>query len=961
MWINLFYDKYAGDINGKGNHHYNNEMTSKVSIEDLNDGSYTLYYDKAALEYYNKKFPEHFSLPECLYKSELFKLIVYTKNIKSFETIYVLVSINSGMLENKIRKGLAIDHIDFLKQLFRYHMAYTQPNKFITNNNFCWFNSEEQEKRIKQHTDYIIENAMKPVDYTFDNKIDNPSEINLNLFDYQKCSIHWAIQKEKNKKKIHYNLNDEIIIGNIYYDINTQKLDLTENRKSITFNGGCIIDEVGLGKTLQIIGLSLKNTPESISYVQPNLDKFFSKATLVFCPNQLCGQWIRELKNRLKNKDDFNIVQLMTKRDHDKFTYNDLLDADFVIVSYTFLDNKSFTLPWTSKISTYKNFHKQEWKNSDVESITKLFNEMSKELISDPINSLYKNNPQIQLIHWNRFVVDEFHEIYKDTTYRYISNLLPFISANYKWCVTATPFNQSKCLFKIVDFLSNYKITDGDRICQVEEIIDYLSYNCFRRNTKANVKKEHSLPPIKEEIRWLKFTSTERMIYNAYLANPNNNKFSVYLRQLCCHPQLAEETKYALSNCKTLEDIEKMMVNHYKLEVDDAQEKVDKIQTRIDKINKKIKKLEKKQKKKQLKKLGKLMEDSDSDDSDDSDDDQDDILMELLMGNSEDDQEIEIKSTATIDNLKEILKQQEIKLKDHTVILDGKKSTYEFFNNVVNRIRKTATKQTDLEKKHNVTSDTNIMDMFSNQYEEDDEEDNDDETCGICLDEIPENDIGVTKCGHIFCYECLKAWIIKSHVCPYCKKKLDDNQVYILSYEKNKDKDKSDKQKDKDQLTNELGTKLANIITYLRDSGEHTIIFSQWDDLLRRVGRILKDNNIPNVFCKGNCYQRDKAIREFNEDEKIRVIMLSSDSTAAGTNLTKASQVIFIDPIYGDYKFRKDQEKQAIGRAHRLGQKSQIKVIRFIIQDTVEDEIYKMNSIEDKKYQSEFESSSELF
>ena len=60
--------------------------------------------------------------------------------------------------------------------------------------------------------------------------------------------------------------------------------------------------------------------------------------------------------------------------------------------------------------------------------------------------------------------------------------------------------------------------------------------------------------------------------------------------------------------------------------------------------------------------------------------------------------------------------------------------------------------------------------------------------------------------------------------------------------------------------------------------------------------------------------------------------MLSSDSTAAGTNLTKASQVIFIDPIYGDYKFRKDQEKQAIGRAHRLGQKSQIKVIRFIIQ-----------------------------
>ena len=73
----------------------------------------------------------------------------------------------------------------------------------------------------------------------------------------------------------------------------------------------------------------------------------------------------------------------------------------------------------------------------------------------------------------------------------------------------------------------------------------------------------------------------------------------------------------------------------------------------------------------------------------------------------------------------------------------------------------------------------------------------------------------------------------------------------------------------------------------MRESNEHTIIFSQWDDLLRRVGRILKENSIPNVFCKGNCYQRDKAIREFNGDDKIKVIMLSSDSTAAGTNLTK--------------------------------------------------------------------------
>ncbi len=144
---------------------------------------------------------------------------------------------------------------------------------------------------------------------------------------------------------------------------------------------------------------------------------------------------------------------------------------------------------------------------------------------------------------------------------------------------------------------------------------------------------------------------------------------------------------------------------------------------------------------------------------------------------------------------------------------------------------------------------------------------------------------------------------------------------------------------------------MANLIFYLRERDEHAIIFSQWDDLLKRVGRILNENGIKNVFCKGNCYQRDKAIREFNEDDKVKVIMLSSESAASGTNLTKATQVILLDPIYGNYKYRKGQERQAIGRAHRLGQKKNIKVVRLIIKDSVEEEIYNMNIAEDAKNQ----------
>jgi SNF2 family DNA or RNA helicase len=46
-------------------------------------------------------------------------------------------------------------------------------------------------------------------------------------------------------------------------------------------------------------------------------------------------------------------------------------------------------------------------------------------------------------------------------------------------------------------------------------------------------------------------------------------------------------------------------------------------------------------------------------------------------------------------------------------------------------------------------------------------------------------------------------------------------------------------------------------------------------------------------------------------------------------------------------------EGQAIGRAHRTGQTKQVSVVRFIIKDTVEEEIYNENLIEDVKFKSE--------
>ena len=177
----------------------------------------------------------------------------------------------------------------------------------------------------------------------------------------------------------------------------------------------------------------------------------------------------------------------------------------------------------------------------------------------------------------------------------------------------------------------------------------------------------------------------------------------------------------------------------------------------------------------------------------------------------------------------------------------------------------------------------------------------------------------------------------------------------MISYErKKKSSEAAADLKNKLELIDKVGTKIANIIYYIKSVPDHIIIFSQWDDMLRKIGHILDDYGIKNVFCRGNVFQRDKAVRLFSSDPTMRVIMLSSESAASGTNLTKASKVILTDPVCGTYEYRKNTEGQAVGRAHRTGQMNEVEVLRFIICDTIEEEIFKANIAEDTKHVPKF-------
>lgn len=83
--------------------------------------------------------------------------------------------------------------------------------------------------------------------------------------------------------------------------------------------------------------------------------------------------------------------------------------------------------------------------------------------------------------------------------------------------------------------------------------------------------------------------------------------------------------------------------------------------------------------------------------------------------------------------------------------------------------------------------------------------------------------------------------------------------------------------------------------------------------------------------------QRDKTITAFKEDSTIRVLLISLKAGGVALNLTVASRIFLMDPWWNPAA-----EMQAIDRTHRIGQYKPIFATRFIIEDSIEERILKL-------------------
>jgi len=963
----LIYDKATAGL-----HSFSNVLTIDITIESIFKGKIEPLEGQEALDYYNNMMDDNFKIPSDV-PLDIYNFHCFQFNNENVHIVVTLMSANNKLLEEYYNKYGKIPNSEFISDVCKYHKNYMRHT--IQHQLSKIQPTDNSMNDINMKTTNIVETALKPNSSCFDPMIDQPPYLKQNLYNYQKRTIQWMVDTEKNHTKLNYSINadSEIKLGNIIYDPYSKTFSPQSNYNSLVFAGGAIIDELGLGKTIESITGSILHPSANISYTR-NDNKLYSRATLIICPNNISGQWKREFDLMIDNTSkNLDVKCIFTKTHYKNISYIDLLDADFVIVSFNFLGNKCFVDPFIQNITKSKSYMDSTLYNREI--IEKEFNKIRTNVLKNIETSLHENNPVLPIIEWHRIIVDEFHEPYTIDKYAYVKHILNHFSGTYKWCMSATPFNKgSECLSKMLDFVTKRQNTIGDRIYINDNVYNYMNTNFFRRNTKDSKEGENQLKELRERVIWLKFSQTERMMYNAYLTDPNVDKFSIMMRQLCCHPNIADETKGILSNCKTLSDIEKMMVSHYKKNYEDAKLKFDKSSIRILRLKKREIITIYKRQRRFLRKLKykvtieypdfglgneedmsdeedetikHLFNDDDNDDSDSDDDGKEEItvnednqinIMKLVK------QKWDAPPSVILGQIRDNIQTTIVKTAQLKKEMDGKETTYNFFNNVIQRVIKTAKNGSDSDSESNSESDSGS--------ESESDSNDDEEICGICMCPVESKDIGVTKCGHVFDHECLKTMIAQKPNCPVCKTGLTSNQIYLISYEK-KVKNPTTEIKDKISLINKVGTKLANLIYYLMSIPDHVIIFSQWDDLLKKVGVVLNDHGIKNCFCRGNVWQRDKALKEFNTKDDVKVIMLSSQSAASGTNLTKATKVILLDPVFGSYTARRNTEWQAVGRAYRTGQKNSVEIVRLVIKDSVEEEIYMMNKKEDSNHNSQ--------
>ena len=135
-------------------------------------------------------------------------------------------------------------------------------------------------------------------------------------------------------------------------------------------------------------------------------------------------------------------------------------------------------------------------------------------------------------------------------------------------------------------------------------------------------------------------------------------------------------------------------------------------------------------------------------------------------------------------------------------------------------------------------------------------------------------------------------------------------------------------------IANEKVKETIEFVQNIIDQGKKVIIFTNFTDTLQLIHSHFGKES---VYLDGSCnkVQRQYAVDQFQENEKIKVFVGNLKAAGVGLTLTAAEVVIM-----NDLSFVPAEHAQAEDRAYRYGQKNNVLVYYPIFENTIEGVIY---------------------
>lgn len=725
-------------------------------------------------------------------------------------------------------------------------------------------------------------------------------EYKIKPFNYQLENISWCKNLEnhinnyesiqilngyddKLKLDSYYLMNDNILY--LYNKSIIRPEQLKTMKYFYHIQGGLLCDNTGLGKTLT---LSIHITDDNT-----NINTIINNRIAIL------NKYKTDLENPTTEDMMINKIELSSILNNELSLYQDNIfklktNCNFLIVPVRLLQQ------WDTEIRSYLPLSKVLLINTVRDFFKlKLSNINDYDIIIVAITFLQNDkrlaHPEgfdITDILWKRVIVDEVHELFSvDANSRRNFNMVNKIKALYKWGISATPSISLNCE-NIISFLTNNNYWVNQNILNYSRYnrvtTDVAEYNTFmnkyyRYNELKKVNTEIHIPKSEENIIELEMSNIEKLMYNNATGDIKR------MIALCTNYKISSQDSQ-LSGFATVSELKERMLEQHKKKKVEHEEKI----AQENKV------------------IGYIKE-----------------LIDWLY-----------TDRVTIPE----------HIKVNYCIITGYYDAYNIMtkdlnllNDEIERVAKkleSKEKQIDILNKELklIEAKEKMIDKFNEMIEE-----KLGEPCMICFGNL--DTVMITTCNHMYCGMCVNEMFKNTPTikCPMCRHSLTrvevnsivDKNLNLISGEDMKKKIETKEEENVNIKSG--GTKINAIINYIKENNKSKIIvFATEKQTLDLMDEIFKENNIKFVNLKGNAFVISKQLKRFKNGEE-QVILLSADRANSGTNLIEASHIILLDThLIQNAISRKDIEKQAIGRAVRLGQKNNVKIIRFIMKNTIE-------------------------